>query len=872
MIRSDRLVLDKLLDRQHNRLLRLSFPHADAPEVQLLVNKIDAWESLSKDFEFTVELLADDPCIPLKDMQGKLLNIEMVRQDGSLRYFSGYVFSFRRSHADGGITFYEARLGPWLRFLNLRKDSYLFHNKTLREQMESIFGDYSTYPRWEWAVVGDDMRMTDACQFDETDFNYLSRRWEAAGWYYWYEHDADGHKLVVSDDSTQAARIDGEPFVRFHGEGGAQEEDAIDRWSPIRQVMPSSVSLSAFNFKSAMPTQVIVPTLNAQGNVPAIESHEFTGAYGFRNAADGDTLGRIRMEEMEAIGKWIEAEGNNRNMAPGRCFRLTDHFIHHADFGGQPDKDTFLIISVQHVASNNYLPQEEGNSRYRNRLTCTRKNIPWRPGRNFNSQDTKILAPQTATVVGPAGPDSVHTDEYGRVRVQFHWDRVGDNDDRSSAWLRVASAWSGAELGAAALPRVGTEVIVQWLGGNPDRPIIMGSVYNNRNMPPWTLPAQHSLSGLRSRELAPGSGNAAGGRGNHLVLDDTNERIQAQLKRDHQCSQLSLGHIARIDDTSGRKDVRGEGWELATDAWGTLRAGKGLIITTDARSNAGSHTKDLRETLARLANARQEQDAQGRLAEKAGAQEPDAQQSDVAVDLKAQHDAIKGIGGSPASGGFPELSEPALVLGSPAGVAVATSKSTHLASNDNTAITAGKNVSIAASNSLFASVRRTLRLFAHKAGMKLVAAAGDIDVHALSNSINLLAKLNITHAANRITIEAIEEVVISGGGSYATFGANGIEIGTGNGFVVHAAVAKFEGSKTRPISNPALPIVDGFDERFRLVDEHDRAMPHCRYKIKSSCGNTWEGVSDAQGFTQRVFTETPSTLEIEIVGATHDDA
>jgi type VI secretion system secreted protein VgrG len=232
--------------------------------------------------------------------------------------------------------------------------------------------------------------------------------------------------------------------------------------------------------------------------------------------------------------------------------------------------------------------------------------------------------------VGPVGQDDVYTDEYGRVRVQFHWDRIGDNDDRSSTWLRVASAWSGAELGATAVPRVGSEVIVQWLGGNPDRPIIMGSVFNARNMPPWTLPTQHSLTGLRSRELAPGSGNAPGGRGNHLVLDDTNEKIQAQLKSDHQCSQLSLGHITRIDDTSGRKDERGEGWELATDAWGILRAGKGLLITTDARANAESHTKDLREALARLTNARQEQEAQAKLAEKAGAQDPVGHQADVA--------------------------------------------------------------------------------------------------------------------------------------------------------------------------------------------------------------------------------------------------
>lgn len=223
---------DLIYGRQYNRILRLSFPNGDAPAAQFLTNKLDASESLSRDFEFTVELLSDSADIPLKEMQGKLLTIELVRGDGGLRYFSGYVFSFRRCHSDGAITFYEAKLGPWLKFLSFRKDNYLFHEKTLRQQTESFFEDYGVYARWDWQVTDEDPVMTDACQFDETDFNYLSRRWEAAGWCYWYEHDAAGHCLIVSSDSTVALPIDGDIEVRFNGEGGVQEEDAFDRWSP----------------------------------------------------------------------------------------------------------------------------------------------------------------------------------------------------------------------------------------------------------------------------------------------------------------------------------------------------------------------------------------------------------------------------------------------------------------------------------------------------------------------------------------------------------------------------------------------------------------------------------------------------------------
>jgi len=490
--------------RQNKRILRLSFPHDDGPQAQLLVNKLDAVESLSRDFDYTVELLSDDAELALKDLQGKLFCVELVRADGSLRYFTGYCFEFRLLRTDGNIVFYQAKLGPWTQYLRLRKDNYIFHGKTLREQIDSICADYGTLPDWDYRVSGADPVMTDAIQFDESDHNYVHRRLEAAGLLYYYEHTDKGHKLIITDDSTQAAPIDGGAEIRFQRHGGAFEEDGIGEFSPVRQIVPGSVSLSGFNFKSPVPINAGVPTLNKQGNVLDVESYEYAGAYGVKGAQDADTLSRRRMEEIEAAGKHFEAAGNNRYVLPGRWYRLTGHFssspfASHEDAG----KNEFLIISVHHIASNNYLQQADQKAEYRNELTCLRKTIPWRPGRNFNSVNTKIQAPQTVTVVGPSGQGSVHTDEYGRIRVQFHWDRIGNNDERSSAWVRVASSWAGGELGAKSIPRVGSECLVQWLDGNPDRPIVTGSVYNQRNMPPWKLATQQSLMGFRSRELTP---------------------------------------------------------------------------------------------------------------------------------------------------------------------------------------------------------------------------------------------------------------------------------------------------------------------------------------------------------------------------------
>jgi type VI secretion system secreted protein VgrG len=248
---------------------------------------------------------------------------------------------------------------------------------------------------------------------------------------------------------------------------------------------------------------------------------------------------------------------------------------------------------------------------------------------------------------------------------------------------------------------------------------------------------------------------------------------------------LSLGHITRIEDTGGRKDARGEGWELRTDGHGVARAAQGMLITTEARQAGRGPIKDMGETCHRLTAAAEQHQLLGDIAQKNGAQETGDNQAGIATVLQTQGKEIEGA--ASGKGNFPELAQPHLVLASPAGIASTTAQSTHIASDLDTAITSGKSVSIVAGAGFFASVRQTFRLFVQKAGIKMVAAAGDFDIQALSNNINLLAKLSITQTANRITISAKEEVVIDGGGSYAKFNAQGIELGTNGPFIAHAA-------------------------------------------------------------------------------------
>lgn len=197
-------------------------------------------------------------------------------------------------------------------------------------------------PDWEFRHHGEDLPVTEACQFNESDHNYLSRRWEAAGWHYAYEHTANGHKLVLGDDSTLAEAIDGVE-IAFQRHAGSQEEDGIHEWSAERRIVPARVTLTSYDFKSPWPKTVEVPTRNNQGLVLRKEAYEYAGAYGFKDRQDGDHLATQRMEEFEQAGKFFEAAGNNRNVLPGRWFRLTGHFD-----GGSKEECEFLIVDTHH--------------------------------------------------------------------------------------------------------------------------------------------------------------------------------------------------------------------------------------------------------------------------------------------------------------------------------------------------------------------------------------------------------------------------------------------------------------------------------------------------------------------------------------------
>ncbi len=406
---------------QHNRLLRMTFPREDGPpNVAMLVNTVKMREELSRDFRIEAEILSDDVGIPLTSMMGRMVTIELVREDGTIRNMNGYVSTFAFVRADGGFAFYEMILEPWLAFARLRKDNVSFHHRSVVELTEEMFAHYR---QRDWvtrmSLDYEDKRLTCANQHNETDYNHLHRRWEDAGLYYWYEHRADGHTLILSDNSTQAESIDktrsdsADARMLFRAKAGANEADGINAWKAVRTARAGAVTLASFNYKGPRPQRVNGYALNDQGDMSNHELYENTGAYGFATPREGESLAQRRMEEHNRTGQYFEAAGNDRAAQPGRTFKLAGHFS--ASVKTAPSEEQkqdralrdYLIVSVDHTASNNYPAGPEGKSEYRNALTCVRREVRWRPGRRHNSEPCANPGVQTAIVVGPPGEEMV---------------------------------------------------------------------------------------------------------------------------------------------------------------------------------------------------------------------------------------------------------------------------------------------------------------------------------------------------------------------------------------------------------------------------------------------------------------------------------
>ncbi|WP_296229151.1 type VI secretion system Vgr family protein [Ralstonia sp. UBA689] len=754
------------------------------------------------------------------------------------REITGIVTDIHGPIPDGRQIKYRLTLRPWLWLATRNRDFRIFQQQSVVEILDTLLADYifpvelrldvARYPRREYQV-----------QYGESDFEFFQRLTQEWGIAWHIAHRGGKHRLVLTDSNSAFAPFASTAYhnIRWQPSADRIDEEHLHAFELHDRVVSGQWTSSDYDFVKPTADLTVrasdpLDTAHADAEVREWPGDHSQPATGNDPWAEGNQIARLRMEALRQHGRRASGAGNVRAMVPGRTFKLT-HFLQ-----DEANRE-YLILGTQLLIED--VPEASGGSqpwRCEVAFTAQPSNELFRPERT--QPKPRTTGPQTATVVGPAGEET-WTDAFGRVRLQFHWDRIGQRDANSTCWVRAASPWQGERFGAIQIPRIGQEVIVDFLNGDPDCPIITGRVPNRDNMPQWPLPAQHALSGFVSKELH-------GGRTNTFVQDDTEGQIQTQLQSDHRSSWLSLGFITRVLRGQGRKDKRGEGFELRTDAQGVVRAGGGMLVTTELRQNAQAHHKDLGETVQRLTVARDQQETFAELAQEHEAQEP-GDQAEVARTIQAQNDDIRGKGSAnPETGSFPELSAPHLVLASPAGIEATTPKSMHLATGEHLALTSTGHASLAVGQKLLASVSRGVRVFIQSLGWRLVAFSGDIDLRALQNSVNLLAKLNVTATANRITISAKEALVISGGGSGTTYSAGGITHKTPAAYTVHAGgytvttaatqLAQFPG-KPKP-GQGNLEVFNQYANRLGIKGGD--------FRVEDALGKVVKGTLDAKGF------------------------
>ncbi len=551
----------------------------------LMFRQMMGQEQISGLFDFHLELLAEkNNSIQPSDLIGKDITIEMEIQGGGSRFLNGQVTRFafvgKESAKDTDLWRYEARLRPWLWYLTRTADFRIFQHMRVPDILKAVFDNYPPF-RFEMQLQGTYRDWEYCVQYQETDFNFVSRLMEHEGIYYFFKHEMGQHTLVLADSIGAHAPCPGYATMPYipHDRLVTADEESIDGWQIAQEVEPGAYRTDDYYFET--PTANLKQVLKKPYAHPngAYEVYEWPGNY--RVASEGENYSRVHLEKLQAPHELVSAESNVRGVTPGYLFTLkkcprTDQ-----------NREYLILAANYYVHDNPYHSGVEGGgTEWRLSLTAQPSSISFRAPRITLKPRTH--GPQTAIVVGPAG-EEIWTDNYGRVKVQFFWDFRGKYDDNSSCWIRVSSAWAGSNWGAIHIPRIGQEVVVDFIDGDPDQPIITGRVYNADQMPPWSLPAQKTQSGIRTRSTLKGSPNQA----NMIRFEDKNGEEEL-----HVHAQKNLVTVVENDEirkvgASRHVNIKRDHIEHVEGNVDLLIAGSQDIVVNSSKAEAIGGDNDL---------------------------------------------------------------------------------------------------------------------------------------------------------------------------------------------------------------------------------------------------------------------------------------
>jgi type VI secretion system secreted protein VgrG len=503
---------------------------------RLVLMSFSGTEEMSKIFQYELSLLSHEHNISADDIIGENVTIKITMPgQQSYRYFNGFVSRFSHVSHDGRYAVYEAEVVPWLWFLTLTADCRIFQRQTVPDIIADVFSGFGFTGLFNTSALHGYREREYCVQYRETACNFVMRLMEQEGIFFFFMHDAGKHTLVMGDGSSEhdlcprQSTVAARPAATVAG--GRSEEDYVHHFRIEHELRSGRYSLNDYDFQKPR-ANLLAPSNNpvTQGRNTRFEIFDYPGQY--EEFDDAEKVVRMRMEEEAAPREVIIGEGNVRSFSPGFKILLYEETpltsISHA----------LLLVSVTHDAYDGSYPHSQNTrTRYSNSFTCIPNATVFRPPRV--TPKPMVQGPQTAVVVGPKDEsgnyeEEIWTDSYGRVKVHFYWNRRGKRDQDSSCWIRVSQAWAGKRWGATFLPRIGQEVIVDFLEGDPDRPIIIGAVYNAEQMPPYfgggpdTKHADDpNVSGIKTNSTKGGEGY------NEVRFDDTKDREQIFIHAQH---------------------------------------------------------------------------------------------------------------------------------------------------------------------------------------------------------------------------------------------------------------------------------------------------------------------------------------------------
>ena len=454
-------------------------------------------EALSELFQFQIEAVwTGESPLDFKSLLGFNVTLELALPAGK-RYINGIVQSIVQGIHDSErfITHYFLEVVPEMWLLTRNVQSRIFQQKSVPDIIQAVWSKLGLTSTLKKSLTGTHSEREYCVQFQESDFQFVSRLMESEGIFYFFQHEDGKHTCVIADGNTAFQPLPGVSTVKFdETRGGIREESKIHAWNKAQEIRSGKYSLEDWNFETPTTDLLVDQTtiVKVQGN-DKLELYEYPG--GYMQKGDGEGISKLRMQDEEAPGATVRGESLHGAFCPAYKFTLKGYF-------SDSDKE-WILTAVDHAARQPIvLSPDVQPFEYTNGFTCIPSATTYRPLRVTPPPRVKGL--QSAMVVGPSG-EEIYTDQYSRVKVQFHWDREGKSDEKSSCWIRVATFWAGKQWGAIHIPRIGQEVVVDFVDGDVDRPLIVGSVYNANTMPPYTLPANMTQSGVKSRSSKGGA-------------------------------------------------------------------------------------------------------------------------------------------------------------------------------------------------------------------------------------------------------------------------------------------------------------------------------------------------------------------------------